>query len=156
MENIRKNTDYSASAVKMVNDLNLQIDLTAYHGLSAQIEGLKAKIDAVIPQEMKDQLSSWETQLNACTQAVKADIETYGSYQDLELGWYAVKQRAVSKSYDAKVFKDIYPQFSPAVIVETVNEKALSGLIKGGLITEADLKTIGVIKESESYRYIIK
>jgi len=43
-----------------------------------------------------------------------------------------------------------------ASAVKMVNEKALSGLIKGGLITEADLKTIGVIKESESYRYIIK
>ena len=151
-----KNIDYSASAVNLKNDINLAIDLQAYHGLSDQIKELLTEIDAAIPQEMKDQLSSWQTQLNACGEAVRTDIEQYGSYQDLDKGWYAVKQRKISKSYNAEKFEAIYPQYSPAVIIKAVDTTKLNGLIKGGLITNDELILHAITKETESFAYIIK
>ena len=80
----------------------------------------------------------------------------YGSYQDLDKGWYAVKQRKVSKSYNAEAFEKTYPQFAPAVIIKTVDTTKLNGLIKGGLLAEDDLVDVHIIKESESFAYIIK
>ncbi len=41
-------------------------------------------------------------------------------------------------------------------IEESVNVKALEGLIKGKLITEEGLRTFGVVKEVESFSYIIR
>jgi len=151
-----KNTDYSASAVNLKNDINLAIDLQAYHGLSDQIKELQIKIDAAIPQEMKDQLSSWQTQLNACGEAVRTDIEQYGSYQDLDKGWYAVKQRKISKSYNAGLFRTYFPEFAPAVIIEAIDTTKLNGLIKGGLLNEEGLKRVSILEEKESFSIIIK
>lgn len=152
----RKNTDYSASAMNLENPKEVLADLHAYHSVLKQLEELKVKMDACIPRELSDQLTSLQTQLGGCTEAIKSDIEIFGSYQDLEKGWYGIKQRAVSKSFSAQAFKITYPQFTPVVIVETVNEKALAGLIKGGLLTEIDLKEKGITQETESFRFIIK
>ena len=153
---IKSNPTYEASAVNLKNNINLEIDLKAYHGLCDKINELGVKINATIPQELKDQLSSYETQLKGCTEAVRADIDIYGSYQDVEKGWYAVKQRVVSKSYDPEAFEKAYPQFAPAIIIKCVDSVKLNGLIKGGLVTEADLKEKAVIRETESFKVIIK
>ena len=157
-ETRRKNIDYSASAVNLTNSVQLLVDLRAMRGLTDQIAELQAKMDACIPQDLKDLMSSLQTQLNGCSQGVRTDIDTYGSYQDLDSGMYAVKQRKVSVSYDPARFKFLYPQYAPAIIVESVDTAKLKGLIKGGLLKEEDLKhpDVAIAKETESFAYIVK
>jgi hypothetical protein len=154
----RKNTDYSASAENLTNPLELELDLRAIKGLGNQIAELQTKIDSLIPIEMKDLMTSLQVQLNAATQGAKSDIDTYGSYQDLVNGMYAVKQRKVSVSYNPERFKRLYPQFAPAVIIETVDTTKLDGLIKGGLIDAESLKhpNVRIASEKVSYVYIVK
>jgi hypothetical protein len=152
----KKNTDYTASAVNLKNNINLAIDMKAFRGLSAQIEELKKKMDEFIPLEMKASLESLECQLNACYAGIKTDIDQYGSYQNVEDGIYAVKQSKKSKSYKAEPFEKTYPQFAPAVIIKAVDTTKLNGLIKGGLLDEARLEADGILTITETYAYIIK
>ncbi len=152
----RKNPDYSASAVNLTNSVQVIIDLRALKGLQIQIAELQKKIDDCIPQELKDLMSSLQTQFSACAQGTKSDIDTYGSYQDIEAGMYAVKQRKLSISYDASSFESHYPELAPAVLVKSVNIKAIEGLLKGQLLDKARLEAEGVLKISEAFAYVIK
>ena len=154
----KKNIDYTLSAVNLTNPLEVELDLRAIKGLTGQLAELQAKMEALIPEDMKDLMTSLQTQLNAATQGTKTDIDTYGSFQNLDEGLYAIKQRKVSVSYDAARFKFLYPQYAPAIIIESVDTAKLKGLIKGGLIKEEDLKhpDVAVAKETESFAYIVK
>ena len=71
-------------------------------------------------------------------------------------GWYALKQRKVSKSYKPEPFEKAYPQFAPAVIIKAIDTSKLTGLIKGGLVNEAQLEADGVLVCTESFAYIIR
>ena len=163
-----KNTDYSASAVKMVNPPEIQSMLETYHLTANRVKELQTKIDALIPQNLKDELNAEVLMMGAEVDSIKDVINQLGSYQDLDKGWYAVKQRKVSKSYNAEAFEKTYPQYAPAIIIKAVDTTKLNGLLKGGLITEQDLRkrmpafaedTVGndpIMHESESFAYIIK
>ena len=150
------NMDYSKSAVNLTNPVQLQVDLRALAGLTSQIQELQAKMDACIPQELITLMESLQTQRQGCETGLRSDIETYGSYQDITVGDYAVKQRKVSISYDPQVFRAQYPDYAPAVIKETIDSTKLNGLIKGGLLTPEDLEKKGVSSKSETFAYIIK
>jgi hypothetical protein len=152
----KSNPSYEATAVNLKNAEQLKTDLEIYHDINEAIAKLGAEINAAIPQDLKDQLTVLEAHLKTSNDQIRADIDIYGSYQDVEKGWYAVKQRAVSKSYDPEVFEKVYPQFAPAIIIKCVDSVKLNGLIKGGLVTEADLKEKSVIRETESFKVIIK
>ena len=151
-----KNTDYSASAVKMVNPPETHTLLGELKNLKADLLVLNEQVDALIPQELRDRIEICQKWIIEKEVDIRLAVDMFGSYQDLDKGWYAVKQRKVSKSYDAQKFKSIYPSFTPVVIIEAVNEKALSGLIKGGLLTEDELEVHDIVKKSESFAYIIK
>jgi hypothetical protein len=152
----KKNTDYSASAVNLVNPIETKELLEELQKMKANQLILKEQVDKLIPQELKDRMEinlKWMVEQET---RIRLSIDTFGSFQDLEDGWYAVKQRKVSKSYNAEAFEKIYPQYTPAIIIKAVDTTKLTGLIKGGLLDEAGLKNNGVIKESESFAYIIK
>jgi hypothetical protein len=149
----RKATDYSASAVNLVNPPEVLDAILRFRAMQTDIDNLDATLHAYPEYE---QMIVMQQEMATLRKEAQELIEKYGSYQDLEKGWYGIKQRAVSKSYNAQAFKLTYPQFTPAVIIETVNEKALQGLIKGNLLTDTDLKTRGITQETESYRFIIK
>ena len=155
-----KSIDYSASAVKMCNPDEVKDELAYLHNLNKEIQEVEDEIKKSIPDQLQIKLDMLRHSADDITKVLRERIEIYGSYQDLEQGWYAIKQRVVSKSYNAGIFKEQFPKFAPVVIVEIVNEKALTGLIKGGLISEVELygTTIipPVIKESETFRFIIK
>lgn len=159
----KKNTDYSASAVKMVNPPEVQSMLETYHLTATRVKELQAKMDALIPQNLKDELTAEVLTMGAEVDSIKDVINQLGSYQDLDKGWYAVKQRKVSVTYNAGIFEELYPAFAPAIIIKAVDTTKLKGLIKGGLITEEELRKplsskggASVITESESFAYIIK
>ena len=151
----RKNLDYSASAVNLVNPPEVQVDLSAYTGLTLEIDQVKTEMDACIPQGMKDRLATLEIQLLACLDAVKADIERFGSYQDFEAGLYAVKQRRESIIYTpALVRKHAPDKVADFVLVLAVDGKALEALAKAGQIDGETLRKCGEVKES--FAFIIR
>ena len=151
-----KNIDYSASAVKMVNPPEIKVLLGELQKLKADMLILNEQAEKLIPQDLKDRMSICSKYISEKEAGVKLAIDIFGSYQDLEQGQYAVKQRKVSKSYNAEKFEAIYPQYSPAVIIKAVDTTKLNGLLKGGLINDWELKEKGVLKETESFAYIIK
>ena len=163
-----KNTDYSASAVKLCNPESIGFLLAQYHAELAAIQTLNDEIQKLIPKELTDKIAEYQKSHSECEVELRKVIEEQGSYQDLEKGWYAVKQRKVSKSYNAEAFEKTYPQYAPAIIIKAVDTTKLNGLLKGGLITEQDLRkrmpafaedTVGndpIMHESESFAYIIK
>jgi hypothetical protein len=149
----KKNADYSASAVMLGDHEPVKIALSLYKGTEVKLEECKKRLEAT--PEYKE-LSRIAVQLAEVKVEVREVIDDCGSYQDLENGIYAVKQRRESKTYLAEPFAKNYEKFAPVVIEQAINVKALEGLIKGKLITEDELKDNGVIKVSESFVYIIK
>jgi len=152
----KKNTDYSASAVKPVNPPEVKALLDQYITRQILIDELQAEMDKLIPDVLKKTMEDYREELNKTNTMLRTAIDEHGSYQNVEAGHYAVKQRKVSKSYDAAKFGGLYPQFKEAVIVPTVNVKALEGLIKGGLIKTDDPAMNEITTKTESYVYIIK
>ena len=150
---VKKNIDYSASAVNLGDYEPVKVALNVYKGLETKAAVCRLKLEET-PEWIE--LEKISNQLNELKQEVKEAIDECGSYQDVENGWYAVKQRKESKSYLPEPFAKNFEKYAPAVIVETINVKALEGLIKGKLITEEELDKAGVIQRAESFAYIIK
>lgn len=152
----KKNMDYSKSAVNLTNPGELIPQLAVLLALKGSKEVITQEIQEAIPKELNQKLLDITAEIAKVEETIKETIEKFGSFQNVEKGVYALKQRKVSRSYDAGVFKLAYPTYAPAVIVETVDTVKLGGLIKGGLITEESLKINGVVEEKESFQYIIK
>jgi len=150
----KKRADYSNSAENLINPPEIGEKLKELHKTELRIAELEAWLGGECPEYME--LKETEQKVADLTAQIKDMIDAQGSYQDTDLGWYAVKYRRVSKSYDPEPFIQAYPQFVPAVIINSVNTQALQGLIKGGLITEDDLKKNLVLKESISHAYVVK
>ena len=151
----KKNTDYSASAVNLTNHecfKGMFLALRDWQEKKAQLEAeLKVR-----NAEIYQLLEGCDKEIFTITNDIKLSIDQYGSYQDLENGIYAVKQRKVSLSYDPKVLRIKHPKEAELVITEIVDSKKLDGLVKGGLLDKGALITEGIAKETESYAYIIK
>lgn len=156
IKSTRKNTDYSASAVNLCNPPELQELLARLYEAQGNANEIKDRIDAAIPPELLKASEQVRDTISALNTEIRAVIEKYGSYQDVINGAYAIKQRKVSRTYNAQPFETNYPQFAPAVIIKAVDTTKLNGLIKGGLLTEEQLRQTGVLTETESYAYIIK
>jgi hypothetical protein len=148
--------DYSKSAVNLCNPGVIEIKLFKYRELQSERDTIQDKIKSLVPQELQNELELKESSLNTLNQEIKASIDELGSYQNLDNGMTAVKQRKVSKSYDAEKFDSVYPDYSKAVIVKAIDTTKLAGLIKGGLIKEEELKSKSILKETETFAYIIK
>ena len=153
----KKNPDYSNSAVNLIETRPevFGLIMDEYYLAEESKEELRKEL------ETTELFKRWA---DACTRAsskkdevIKA-IEEYGSYQNIETGEYAIKQAKQSKHYNAKPFMESenFLKYIPAVIEQSINVKALEGLVKGKLITEEELKETGVITTTETYAYIIK
>jgi len=150
----KKPADYSNSAENLSNPPEIGEKLKELHKTELRIVELEAWLGGECPEYME--LKETEQKVAELTAQIKDMIDAQGSYQDTDLGWYAVKYRRVSKSYEAEPFMKFYPQYVPAVIVNAVNSDALGGLIKGGLITEDELRKNGVLKEDIKFAYHVK
>ncbi len=148
--------DYSKSAVKLCNPPEVRDALALYLIKQKELEELNIQIEALIPQELKTKKGELEEFVSKKRADVQTQVDVLGSFQDLEHSHYAIKQRKISKSYDADNFKRYFPSFSPAVIIETIDKSKLEGLVKGNLISEEELRNKKVLSESESFAYIIK
>lgn len=149
-----KAPDYTNSAENLCNPPEVGEALSLLHRYQDTLEELKGKIPAQLQNEIKEA----EEGIRVVAERIKDAIEQYGSYQDIEAGDYAVKYRRMHKDYHVEPFKKHYPEYIPAVVTETINVKALEGLIKGGLLNEADLKhiSVGVITETPQFAFVIR
>jgi hypothetical protein len=147
----KRNADYSASAVGLGEHASVKIELDAYIAFKDDEERLRGVVESM--PEFKAWVEAG-TKANNQKTKVQMEIDGYGSYQDIESGHYAVKQRRLSVSYLPEKVKQFTPDFAKAVIEEVVNKTKVEGLIKGGLITKEQVDLIS--DKSETFAYIIK
>lgn len=148
----KRNPDYSASAVNLCNPPELQEALKERQSFTSYIANLKALLETYPEWE---ELNKAEQRLADHDQYIRQVINQYGSYQDVEQGWYALKQCKKSIIYKPELTQEVLePKLASLVIVESVDSKALDGLVKGGLITPEQQRMCGEIKET--FAYIIK
>jgi len=152
----KKNTDYSASAVNLTNPETVASYLTIYHTDCQSLADLQAQAAACVPPDLQAKIRDYQQSLTNAQQYLRTLIDSDGSYQDIERGIYAVKQRKVSISYNPQILRGKHPAEAALVIEEMVNGTKLAGLIKGGLLDLATLKAEGSSKETETFTYIIK
>ena len=149
-----KVADYSDSAVNLCNppDIGTKLSELALH--QSDVAMYEKELG---DNEVWKSLKTSELAISDTKAQIRAMIDALGSYQNLKAGHYAIKYRRVSKEYHADKFAGKpYDQYRPAVITEAINIQALSGLIKGKLLTEAELIKHGVITEKENFAIVIK
>lgn len=161
--------DFSLSAEKLTNPDEVKSILIALHNTKLELEGLEFKLE----QENKELVAAMrvkKSEIDALLLDLKGDpknnivgaIEKYGSYQDTENQHYAVRYRSMIKTYHVEPFKERFRKYVDAVVVETINVKALEGLIKGKLIDVDELKAdsrVGlgpVLTETPQYSYYVR
>jgi hypothetical protein len=155
MENkAKKNMDYSASAVNLINPLVVGAALDVLHGYQTDLNIVEQDIVNAVPPELLQKKNEIQKFIEGQNQVIRGMVDSFGSFQDLESGYYAVKQRRMTRSYDAEKFELYFPNFAPAILTKSVNVPALQGLIKGKLLTEESI--LPIIKETETFAYIIK
>lgn len=153
MAETKKNPDYSESAINLCNPEEIGVKLAKLHQTQEQIRQLEETLQG--NDTYKEYLKVGKM-IADITAQIKDMVEAQGSYQDIEAGSYAVKYKRISKVFHTEPFKEHYPKFVSAVVVETINAKALEGIIKGGLIEEADLKMHKVITEDFGYAFYVR
>ncbi|MFA5439726.1 hypothetical protein [Dehalococcoides sp.] len=142
----KANPDYTASAVDLNNPPELAELLNQRRYMEARILG--ARTMAGLPA-MENELADLDIK-------IRQSIDALGSFQDTELGMYALKQRRQSIIYSPAKIREYLPaKYAEAVIDEHVNEKVLTSLIKGGQVSDT---VIPLITEDtrETCAYIIK
>ncbi len=139
MATIKANPDYAASTIfPLTNPQALKVLLEKLR----EIRGQRAAYDEQLKEankELFDRMTDASKAEVALIDEIKAECETSKTcYQDQDGNLYAVKQSRITVTYNPEEVKVYLPKFAAAVIIETVNKPALLGLIKGGLVTEAD------------------
>ncbi|GAH85494.1 unnamed protein product [marine sediment metagenome] len=154
MAETKKAPDYTNSAENLVNPPEVKKLLDMLHLKQETIDRLRTKI----PVQLQNNIAEAEESIQRAKRQLMDAVEEYGSFQDIENNEYAVRYRRMSKSYNVEPFKQFYPKYVSAVVEETINVKALEGLIKGGLISEDNLKhpEVGVITETPQYAFFIR
>ena len=149
------NIDYSKSAVNLTNPDGVKTLLSDRSVMAEVMAGYQEQLK-VSNKELYAKMGELSERMINNEIAIKTAIDLFGSFQDVERGFYGVKQKKVSLSYDAAKFETNYPQFAPAVIIKAVDTVKLNGLVKGGLIDNVGLTITGIITEKPSYSYIIR
>lgn len=151
----KKNPDYSASAVMLTNPPQVEGLLRNLQNEQTELSQLKKQAEALIPDEIKARITSKEKSLEILLVDIRKAIDELGSFQDVDKGWYALKQRRESINYKPELTRQhLEAKLASLVIIESVDSKALDGLVKGGLVTPIQARECGEVKES--FAYIIK
>lgn len=158
MENTKKkaNPDYSASAKDLSKPLATVSAYKVWQEAKSILEKAELEIEAKIPTELINARDLARENLERVYKELKETIANNGGFQDIEAGQYALQQKKVSKSYDAVEFGKRFPQYKEAVVIPSVNVKALEGLFKGGLIKEDEPGMLECTNEKIDYVTIIR
>lgn len=146
-----KKIDYTNSAVNLCNPPELKSLLTNLARLKQRETACR---EALQKTALYTQFAISQNDTKECEDALKAAIEAHGSYQDLNAGDYAIKQKKLSVTYIASKVREFLRTYADAVIEEVVSKPKLEGLRKGGLVSQADLDRCA--DTTESFAYIIK
>lgn len=150
----RKGPDYSETALFLVNPPEILDRLKYLREVQKERDAHEASLSS---NPTYKAMQDCDKIIQKTEATLKEMIEEQGSYQDQEAGMYALKYKRSSKEYHPEKFNgDGYDQYRAAVIAEAINQKALEGLIKGGLFTIEQLKSKGVITEKDSFAFYIR
>jgi len=151
---VKKNADYSASAVNLTNDPDVAAFYFQLKQAMAGLDAANTAIEASVPESLLSERTKLEGEVERLQRELRLAIDAKGSFQDVPVGYYALKQRKVSVTYSPQGVRDAMPDFAKAVIEETVNKAKVEGLLKGGLISQAQVDKAS--SKTESFAYIIK
>ena len=152
----KKNPDYSASAVNLTNPIDALNYLKNLHSFKVELDEVETAITMATPMELLTKRAKLQNDIENIMGGIKVVIDNQGSYQDTELGLYAVKQLKRTKLYSATNFESCFPEYAAAVLTKSINVPVLEGLIKGNLLSEEGLRRAHIIEDKESFAYIIK
>ena len=148
----KKNPDYTQSAVSLCNPDEVYSLMLNRLLLSQRLDLLQSKL---CNSELGIAIENTEIELQKLDTEIRQAIDKFGSYQDVETGVYAVKQRRESIAYQPELVRQYAPsKVASFVLIETVDSKALDALVKAGQLTAEDARRCGEVKES--FAYIIK
>lgn len=155
--------DFTASAENLSNPDEVGHLLQALHAAQDDAIALHLKLRETAA-ELVEALDSKQLEIAAIELDLKGDakrkivgaIERYGSYQDTERGWYAVRYRQMRKTYHVDKLREHFARFAELCIEEMVNVAALQGQVKGKLLTEDELRRTGVITEAPTYATYVR
>lgn len=147
----KANPDYTESAVNLCNPPEVQAALNLYYQLEKEKVELAEKLEAT---ELFKEYSKLLKKVQEQYEKVKEAVKAHGSYQDTENGAYAIQQRRLSITFIPEQARIHIPAYSEALIEEVVNGKKVAGLLKGGLITEEQVKAMSETKET--FAFIVK
>ena len=152
---MKQNPNYESSAVMLTNPPQVMDLLTKYHRLGNEIERIQGEIDRGIPHILLDKREAVQKELSETDKSLRQAIDEFGSYQNTDSGEYALKQKRESITYRADLARQyLESKALNMVLVESVNAKALDGLVKGGIVTPEQARACGTIEEK--FAYIIR
>lgn len=146
-----KNNDYSQSAVNLCNPTEVSQMMENRRTIVENLNRMEQEIKEL---ELYRLIEATRESIIALDEDIKKVIEEHGSFQDVEAGVYALKQRRVSVTYMPGLARENIPEYAAAVIEEVVNKQKVGGLLKGGLITQEQADAMSEI--TESFAFIIK
>ena len=151
----KKNPDYSQSAVNLTNPPQVEGLLRELQNCQTAAIQLRNQADTLIPDELKGKIKRAEELGSKLSSEIRQAIDELGSYQDVDKGWYALKQRRESILYKPELVRQYAPsKVASFVIIESVDSKALDALVKAGQVSPEEAKRCGEVKES--FAYIIR
>lgn len=151
----KRNPDYSASAVMLTNPPQVMDLLAKFKKETSSLGIISEEIDKAIPKELKDQRDILEKWHIETADALRKAIDEFGSFQDVDEGWYAVKQKRESVNYKPELVRQHAPaKVASFVLIESVDSKSLDALVKAGQLTPEQARQCGEVKET--FAYIIK
>ena len=150
----RKNPDYSNSVVgEITNPPEIKVKLDELRLAKATQEQIQEKLKEI--PDYQELLHATKRQVEIITE-IHDMIDQYGNYQDTENGNYALRQVRKTPVYDPVRFQDNFPREATYVLIQTVDAKAVDGLIRGNVLNKSDLEKTGALTYKEVLTTIIK
>lgn len=148
-------TDYTKTALELKNPLEVRDLLLAWGKAHTEFQLAEEALQATIKGSTEDIVrNETAATLAKAHEAVREAVGRAGSYQDIAEGLYALQQSRTSINYDAAKVRTEMPKFAEAVIIEGVDTTKMNGLIKGGLVTDAEVERV-IIRTDLAPAYII-
>jgi len=147
----KANPDYTESAVNLINPPEVKVALDLYHQLEKEKTELAEKLEAF---ELFNEYTEAMKKVQEQEKLVRELVETHGSYQDIETGAYAIKQKRLSVKFLPEQVRIHIPAYAESVIEEVVNGGKIANLLKDRLINKTQVANIAETKET--FAFIVK